>query len=64
MITTEKIPSVMFAVHTPRGNEFYEHADDAKSVKSLLDASYIARGLSKRTPMYRVKLDYEIYDGS
>lgn len=63
-IATSDVPKELFMVHTPVDNEVYLDETDAWYVKNMFDESYKAQGLSKRTPMYRVTLDYEIYDGS
>lgn len=63
-LITGQLIKELFMLHTPNGNELYLDEQDAIEVKEALDVGYKVQELSKRTPMYRIKMDYEVYDGS
>lgn len=60
-ILTNDVPTRFYMVETGHGNEFFLNVEGALMLKEKLDHEYELRGLSKRTPMFTVKLDYSIY---
>lgn len=57
---TDKVPRKLYMLHTQNGNEFYLDRIDAIDVKDGLDEALKAQGLSRRTPMFEIGLQYEV----
>ena len=61
MMSTPEIPRYIYLVETGSCNDFYINVEGALMAKEKLDAQYKSLGLSRKAPMFKVRLEYSVY---